>query len=73
MNVTQIVEQARALTYAQRAELIKRLVDLLPQIESDPQKLHSIAEFEGIAAHLADDEDPQTYLRRIRAEWTDPE
>jgi hypothetical protein len=31
--------------------------------------MHDILEFDGIAAHLADDEDPQAYVNRIRDEW----
>ena len=70
MTVNQLVEQARTLSQAERVELLKRLVDIVAQSGSLRQK-HSILEYEGIAAHLADDEDPQDYLRRLRSEWDD--
>ncbi len=59
MTAAEIVQQAR--------ELIKQLVDNV--IEPATDKPHNILEFEGIAAHLADDEDPQDYVNRLRNEW----
>jgi hypothetical protein len=69
MTITDILEQAQALSPQERKELAKLLIDSLdvPEAES----LHDILEFEGIAAHLADDEDPQAYINRMRAEWDD--
>lgn len=69
MTVAEIMEQAKSLSREERKTLVKLLVDTLDMPE--PEKKHSILEFEGIAAHLADDEDPQDYLRRIRSEWDD--
>lgn len=70
MNVGQMLEQARRLSYAERVELVKRLIDLVAQPGSTPER-RSILEFEGIAAHTVDDEDPQEYLKRLRSEWVD--
>ena len=69
MNVTveQLMEQARTLSQAERVKLLKQLVDIVAEPVAAPQK-RSILEFEGIAAHLADEEDPQDYLRRLRWE-----
>ena len=66
MTVAEIMEQVKALSREERKELMKRLVDTLDEPET---KKHSIREFAGIAAHLADDEDPQDYVNRIRDEW----
>jgi hypothetical protein len=68
MTVAQMVEQARRLTHQEQIELLKRLVDLVAQ-PSSIQKTRSILEFEGVATHLADEEDPQEYLKRLRSEW----
>lgn len=68
MSVYEVMRQALDLPIPQRSALIKLLVDSLiePQLA---EKTHSIFEFEGIAAHLADDEDPQDYINRLRDEW----
>lgn len=73
MTVVEILEQVRTLSRAERRDLTKALVDMLAEPEDSSAALkRSILEFEGIAAHLADDEDPQAYLKRMRAEWDDP-
>jgi hypothetical protein len=46
---------------------LKALIDLLIEAGDARQAAkHSILEFEGSAAHLANDEDPQAYLERMR-------
>jgi hypothetical protein len=67
MTLGEILEHAKSLSLSERKELVKILVDTLDTPTSEPQ--HSILEFEGIAAHLADEEDPQAYINRIRSEW----
>ena len=69
MTIAEIVDQARSLSLQERKELVKLLIDTFDMSESE--KTHSILEFEGIATHLADDEDPQAYVSRIRREWDD--
>jgi hypothetical protein len=67
MTLGEIMEQVRKLSQQERKELAKLLIDSLDVPE--PEKSHSILEFAGIAAHLADDVDPQEYVNRIRGEW----
>ena len=69
MTIADIMKQAQTLSLQERKELVKLLVDTLEVPAFEP--LHSILEFEGIAAHLADDEDPQDYVNRLRDEWDD--
>lgn len=69
MTVIDLLRQAQRLSIDERKQLVKLLVDTLDAAPTEP--LHDIAEFEGIAAHLADDEDPQDYVNRLRAEWDD--
>lgn len=68
MSVTEIMEQAKNLSLQERKELVKLLVDTL---DMPSTKKYSILEFEGIAVHLANGEDPQNYVRCIRNEWDD--
>ena len=69
MTVTEALQQARALNVQERKELMKLLIDTLDM--SAFENKHSILEFEGVAAHLADNEDPQDYINRMRSEWDD--
>ena len=69
MTVLEVLEQAKALSVAERKELTKLLIDSLDT--APPTRTHSILEFEGMAAQLADEEDVQEYLQRIRSEWDD--
>jgi hypothetical protein len=71
MTVGQLVAQARTLSREEQVELLKQLVELVAA-PTQERKKHSIFEFEGIAAHLADDEDSQDYVNRLRHEWDDP-
>ena len=67
MTFTTILHQAQSLSREERKALIQQLADGL-NFDS-PEKMHSILEFEGIGEHLADEEDPQDYVNRIRSEW----
>lgn len=68
MTVNQLVQQARTLSSRERVELLKQLIDLVAEPTPSVQR-HSILEFEGIAAHLSDDKDPQEAMKRLRSEW----
>jgi len=68
MTFEDMIHEIPSLSIEQRKALIMAIVDTLA--EPTPKK-RSILEFEGIAAHLADDEDPQDYINRIRSEWDD--
>ena len=68
MSVAKILEQTKYLSRHERKLLAIQLIEGLEQPEG---KKHNILEFAGIAAHLADDEDPQAYVKRLREEWDD--
>lgn len=68
MTVNEIWEQVKVLSDEEQEELIRRLLTLHGGAAAHAQ-IHDILEFEGIGAHLADDEDPQVYISRIRDEW----
>jgi hypothetical protein len=63
MTINEIWEQVKALSPEERDELVRRLLSMDTPATG---QTHDILEFEGIAAHLADDEDPQAYVNRIR-------
>lgn len=65
MTINEIWEQVKVLSPKERDELVRRLLSLPTDIPAAGQT-QDILEFEGIAAHLADDEDPQAYVNRIR-------
>jgi hypothetical protein len=65
MTISEIWEQVKVLSPKERDELVRRLLSL-PTDTPAADQMHDILEFEGIAAHLADDEDPQAYVNRIR-------
>jgi hypothetical protein len=66
MTLQEVIREVQTLSPDEQKQLLKLLVDIVTE---SPRKKRSILEFEGIAAHLADDEDPQDYVRRIRSEW----
>jgi hypothetical protein len=67
MSIQEIVREFRALSLEERKDVLKLLIDTL--MEPTTEKTHLISEFQGIAASLADDEDPQAYINHLRAEW----
>ena len=60
------IHQAQTRTRYERKELIKLLVDTTNTSE---QECGSLLASEGIAKHLADDEDPQPFVNRPRGGW----
>lgn len=66
MTIADIVQQVKYLSRDERKALVKQLIDLL---DEPVTKTHDILEFEGMAAHLADDEDPQETIHRMRDQW----
>jgi hypothetical protein len=69
MSVQEIILEFRTLSFDERKQLIKLLIDSTTEPQIEDVKTHSILEFEGIAADLADNEDPQDYVNRLRSEW----
>lgn len=68
MTLESLVNEARALSVEDRKRLVMAILDSLT--EQEPPKEHSILEFEGIAAHLRDDNmDAQEYVNQLRREW----
>ncbi|HEX2997855.1 MAG TPA: hypothetical protein VHP14_23735 [Anaerolineales bacterium] len=70
MTFEDMVRSVHQLTMDERKQLISLLVDSLTEPHLEAQT-HTILEFEGIAAHQADDEDPQQYIKRLCQEWND--
>lgn len=69
MTIQEMIREARSLSVEERKQLIKALVDIVNEPKAAPPKKRNIMEFVGMAAHLADDEDPQDYIKRLRSEW----
>ncbi|MGB1286971.1 MAG: hypothetical protein ACPG7F_10590 [Aggregatilineales bacterium] len=74
MTVLEILDRAKELNQNDRKELVKLIEDTFEDDRGTvrKKKKHSILEFEGIGKHLADGEDPQDYVNRLRTEeWND--
>jgi hypothetical protein len=69
LTYNDIVQEISRLTIQERAQLLRVIADTLEGNDVPPSKRHNILEFEGIAERLADDEDPQDHVRRLRDEW----
>ena len=68
MTVAQMLAAARTLSYRERVELIKQLVDSLDDGGIEQRK-RSILEFEGVGAELWEGVDAQDYVSDLRDEW----
>lgn len=66
MTVTEILEQAKALTPAERKELAKQLIDTL-DIGIRPQR--RLSELRGLGKAIWDGVDAQAYIHQLRDEW----
>ncbi len=78
MSFQEILEQVKEMPQEEQETLYQVLENLLREKKkkrdhSDAhihtEKLYSLLDFRGIARHLADDEDPQDYINRLRDEW----
>jgi len=67
MTVAQMLAAARTLSYRERVELIKQLVDSLDDGGIEQRK-RSILEFEGVGAELWEGVDLQNYVSGLRDE-----
>lgn len=68
MTVTDIVEQAKALSIQERKLLIKLLVDGLDRQEM-PAQPRSITELRGLGKTIWQGIDAQDYVNELRNEW----
>jgi hypothetical protein len=68
MTLEALVQEIQSLPVSQRKQLVMVILDSLT--EDQPEKMHSVLEFEGLAAHLRD-MDAQEYVNQLRREWDD--
>jgi len=68
MTVTEVLEQAKALSRQERKELMKLLVDTLDDSEGETTE-HSILELAGLGKEIWEGVDPQEYVNQLRKEW----
>ncbi|MDZ4769585.1 MAG: hypothetical protein SGJ24_10680 [Chloroflexota bacterium] len=74
MSLIEILEQVQAMPVHERKQLIKSVIDMLPEAETQengtPSPRRSLLDFEGLGAYAYTGEDAQAYLRRVRdEEW----
>jgi len=68
MTVAEIMEKAKVLSWQERKELVKMLVDSL-DIDEIPDEKHSILELAGLGKEIWEGIDPQEYVNQLRDEW----
>lgn len=69
MTVLEMLEQAKALSVAERKELTKLLIDSLDTPEEELQRQRHITELRGLGKDVWADIDPQAYINQLRDEW----
>jgi hypothetical protein len=69
MTVTEVLQQAKALSVQERKELMKLLVDTLDTTETPQGEKHSILELAGLGAEIWEGIDAQEYVDQLRSEW----
>ena len=68
MTVLEMLEQAKALSVAERKELTKLLIDSLDTPEEELQRQRHITELRGLGKDVWADIDPQAYINQLRDE-----
>lgn len=70
MTVTEIMQQAQALSPQERKELVKLLVDSLDV--SQARNRRHLSELRGLGKDAWGDIDAQEYVNQLRNEWDRP-
>jgi hypothetical protein len=70
MTVTEIMQQAQALSPQERKELVKLLIDSLEVRQTEPRR--RLSELRGLGKEIWQDIDAQEYVDQIRDEWDKP-
>ena len=68
MTVVEILQQVKSLSYDERKELMKHLIDTL---ESPPRKTRHLSELRGLGKEIWQGIDAQEYVDQLRDEWDD--
>jgi hypothetical protein len=69
MSLNELIEQARALPQAEIKQLMRALIDLLPDDKPTPPAEHSILELAGLGEEIWRGIDPGEYIEQLREEW----
>lgn len=70
MTLEAMLQEIRALPVEERKQLIKLIVDTLPEAAPEqPKKRRKITEFRGVGAEMWQGIDAQEYVNRLRDEW----
>lgn len=71
LTYNDIVREIPHLTMQERLRLLRVIAETLDESDVTSSMPHNILEFEGVAARLADDEDPSDHVRHLRDEWNE--
>lgn len=70
MTVTEVLRQAKALSPAERKQLLDSLTDLISMEENKPKR--SLFELRGVGKEIWKGIDAQAYVNEMRDEWDRP-
>lgn len=69
MTIAEILQQAKTLSWQERKELVKLLVDSLDVSEAAPRKQRRLSELRGLGKEIWEGIDTQEYVNQLRGEW----
>jgi hypothetical protein len=68
MTVAEILQQVELLSYEERKELMKHLID---KLDAPPRKSRHLSELRGLGHEIWQGIDAQQYVDELRNEWDD--
>ena len=69
MSLKEIIQEARALPPDEIKQLMRALIDMMPDAANEAPKQHSILELRGLGKEIWAGIDAQEYVNQIRSEW----
>ncbi len=69
MSLQEMIHEARRLSPDEIKQLMKVLIDLMPDDAATEPKQHSILELRGLGAEIWEGIDTQEYVNQLRSEW----
>ena len=69
MSLQEMIQEAHRLSPDEIKQLMKALIDLMPEGAETEPKQHSILELRGLGKEIWEGIDAQEYVDQLRSEW----
>ena len=69
MSLQEMIQEAYRLSPEEIKQLMKALIDLMPEGAETEPKQHSILELRGLGKEIWEGIDAQEYVNQLRSEW----